>query len=110
MQIPHPDQRIEIFPRRAKKFSIFHKWGIEICNAKHNHGVWIADLFKVNYISIGFKSRFGFRYTKFFYGSNHRHLRIGFIYVNWGFYTKIHKEFKYKKINGEANNNRRSKK
>lgn len=110
MQIPHPDQKIEITPRRSKKFTIFYKWGIEICNVKYKHGIWIADLFKVNYISIKLKSRFGFKYTKFFYGSNHRQLSLGFISINWGFYARIHKKFKYKKINGNTNNNRRSKK
>ena len=111
MQIPHPNQKIEVTPRRARKFSIFYKWGIEICNVKYGHGTWIASLFKVNYISIGFKPKFRFRYTKFFYGTNHRHLMVGFIYLNWGFYNKIHKNYKYlEKKNGKTNNNRRSKK
>lgn len=110
MQIPHPDQKIEITPRRSRKFSVFYKWGVEICNIKYSHGLWIANFFNINYLSVGIKSGFKFRYSKFFYGSNHRHLRIGFIYINWGFYTKIHKKFKYTQINGKTNNNRRSKK
>lgn len=110
MQIFHPE--LEITPRRPKKkFKIFYKWGIEICNTKYNWNVWTANLLKINYLALGFKWSTKFRYRKFFYGANHRHLSLGPVYINWGFYSKIYTEFKYKiSKNGKSKNNTRSKK
>lgn len=109
MQIFHPEKDLNLSPRRSSKFRVFYMWGIEICNTKHNHLVWLANLLKINYASVGIKFPMKFKYTKFFYGSQHRNLKIGFIYVKWGFYTRIHKNYKYTK-NGKSKKNTRSKK
>jgi hypothetical protein len=103
---------LKITPRRPRaKFSVFYRWGIEICNTKHGHMVWLANLLDINYASIGIKFPMRFRYTKFFYGAQHRHLKIGFLYLNWGFYTKIHAKIKYKvSKNDKTKKNTRSKK
>lgn len=106
MQIPPPNT----IKTSKRNFRVFYKWGIEVCNVKYKHNVWLADFLRLNYITVGLKTPFKFKYTKFFYGCHHRNLRIGIVYINWGFYNKIHKKFKYAAKNGKRNNNRGSKK
>jgi hypothetical protein len=110
MQILPPND-LKIYPRRpGRRFKIFYMWGIEICNTKYNWNVWLANLLKINYLALGFKWSIKFKYKKFFYGANHRHLSIGPIYLNWGFYSRIYTKFKYITKDGKTKNNTRSKK
>ena len=105
MQIFYPNLKI-----KSKKLKIFFRWGITLCSAKHKYNVWISDILKVNYLSVELSSPFGFRRTQFHYGEIHNKTRIGFFLIKWGNYGRIYTKFKYKKINGNSNNNRRSKK
>lgn len=109
MQIFYPE--LKTTPRKPRrKFKVFYMWGVEICNTKHGWNVWLANLLRINYLALGLKWSTKFRYRKFFYGSNHRHLTLGPIYINWGFYSRIYTKFKYTAKNGKTENNTRSKK
>ncbi len=101
MQKFYPE--LKITPRRhGSNFRVFYRWGIEICNTKHSHMVWLANLLNINYASVGIKFPIRFKYTKFFYGSQHKNLKIGFVYISWGFYSQIYGKIKYKvSKNGE---------
>jgi len=107
MQIFHPEIQKNIKPRKLK---VFFKWGITICSIKHKYNSWIADVLKVNSISVEITYPFGFRRSRFIYGEIHNKIKIGFILLKWSSYNRIYTNFKYSRKNGKTNNNRRSKK
>lgn len=93
MQNPNPNT---IKPSN-RKFKIFYKWGVEICDVSQGHNFWIANFFAVNYISISLRKKFRFEYTKFMYGMHHRHLYLGPIRISWGFYNSLSSKSRYPK-------------
>ena len=106
MQIFHPEIQKNRNPRKLK---VFFKWGITLCSVKHKYNVWIADVLKVNSLSIEITQPLGFRRSSFIYGEIHNKIKMGFILLKWSSYSRIYTKFKYTK-NGKRNNNRGSKK